>query len=238
MATSSEISADGVENPPITYLPADVIQQYPFFSRVSARYRQRRVNRFIQVMNITASTRILDVGGYPYFWSQFPVKCAVTCLNLHERHEPAPENVRTAQYDGRIFPFKDGSFDVVHANSVIEHVGNYHAQRIFAQEIRRVGKAFWVQTPDYWFFYEPHAQFPGFQFLPPGMKLWIGKHWKKAGYAHDELLSIQPLTPSQLLDLFPGAAIWREKSCGMTKSLIAYSAGAAQTDPAGRCSDS
>ncbi|WP_255695553.1 methyltransferase domain-containing protein [Rhodohalobacter sp. 614A] len=44
--------------------------------------------------------------------------------------------------------FEDKSFDVVFSNSVIEHVGSFENQRRFADEVRRVGKAYWVQTPD------------------------------------------------------------------------------------------
>ncbi|MEM2045934.1 MAG: class I SAM-dependent methyltransferase, partial [Candidatus Bathyarchaeia archaeon] len=53
--------------------------------------------------------------------------------------------------DARCMPFKDKSFDVVFSNSVIEHVGNYDDQKMCAEEIRRVGKCYFVQTPNFYF---------------------------------------------------------------------------------------
>jgi hypothetical protein len=206
------------------YLPQNFATSYPIFSRVSNHYRERRIHRFIELMSIRAGTTILDVGGQPYFWKEFPVQARVTCLNLYRGTDEAdiPENVSMEVYDGGKFPYSEGSFDVVHSNSVIEHVGDYHRQKQFAAQIMRVGKQYWVQTPNFFFPYEPHAQFPGFQFLPPNLKCTVGRSWKKAGYPPDDLLSIQLLTYLQLQDLFPGAAIFKEKCGLLTKSFCVY----------------
>ena len=60
----------------------------------------------------------------------------------------------------------DGAFDVVFSNSVIEHVETYENQRRMAAEIRRVGRRYFVQTPNRHFPLEPHFLVPGFQLLP------------------------------------------------------------------------
>lgn len=52
--------------------------------------------------------------------------------------------------------FQDNEFDAVFSNSVIEHVGDYEAQRQMANEIMRVGKRYFVQTPNFYFPIEPH----------------------------------------------------------------------------------
>ena len=55
------------------------------------------------------------------------------------------------------------SFDIIYSNSVIEHVGR-ERQKEFANEIMRVGKKYWVQTPYKHFPVEPHFVFPFFQY--------------------------------------------------------------------------
>lgn len=62
--------------------------------------------------------------------------------------------------------FGDSSFDVVFSNSVIEHLFTFENQRRMAREVQRVGKAFWVQTPNFWFPMEPHFHVPGWQWMP------------------------------------------------------------------------
>src|SRR5207248_3321939 len=113
-------------------------------------------------------------------------------------------------------------FDVVHANSVIEHVGDFNAQGRFAAEVARVGVRYWVQVPHFFFPYEPHAHLPFFQFLPANIRLRILRHWARAGYGIDDMLSVRLLTIAELKYLFPDAAIWRERFLGLTKSLCAY----------------
>jgi len=60
--------------------------------------------------------------------------------------------------DGRYLPFRDGSFDIVFSNSVIEHISSPEDQQRFADEVRRTGRAYWVQTPDYRFPIEPRFE--------------------------------------------------------------------------------
>jgi len=57
--------------------------------------RKRRMEVFRQAMNLTDEARILDVGGYPWFWANSGVNAKITILNLHVVPELA------AQFQGR-----------------------------------------------------------------------------------------------------------------------------------------
>jgi hypothetical protein len=126
-------------------------QLYTFFLRY---FRTRRMRQFAEAFKLRPETRVLDVGGTPYNWSLLPFQPRLTILNI-----TAPPDRSGADYlvaDGRQLPFRDGEFDIVYNNSVIEHLGDYASQRRFAAECRRVGRSYYVQTPNRNFFFEPH----------------------------------------------------------------------------------
>lgn len=56
--------------------------------------------------------------------------------------------------------YADQSIDLVHSNSVIEHVGSWNRMAAMARETQRVGKAGWIQTPAWEFPIEPHFRLP------------------------------------------------------------------------------
>jgi hypothetical protein len=124
--------------------------------------------------------------------------------------------------------FADGQFDVVFSNSVIEHVGSYKHQKEMANEIRRVGKRFFLQTPNRYFPIEPYFIFLFFQFLPLKTRAFLIRHYALGWYskipnrqrARDAACEIRLLTGRQLRELFPGSSIYRERFCGLTKSFI------------------
>ena len=57
-------------------------------------------------------------------------------------------------------PFGDGSFDVVTANAVLEHVGSVENQRFFISELMRVGGRVFVTVPHRFFPVEHHTAIP------------------------------------------------------------------------------
>jgi len=139
--------------------------------------------------------------------------------------------------DGSI-PVPDKYFDIVHCSSVIEHVtidkndlykyrNDYEfrkaallRQRKFAQEIKRVGKRYFVQTPNRYFFIESHTWLPFIGFLnrPVLLKLleFTNKFWVKKTSPDWNLLSRKEMS-----SLFEDARLIEEKFLGMTKSIVA-----------------
>src|SRR5947209_3510992 len=112
---------------------------------------------FEKNFGITSRTRILDVGGSADIWEVASVTPQLTILNLPSALGPCLSGTLLVGGDGRMLPFSDKSFDIVFSNSVIEHVGTLADQRRFADEITRVGRQYWVQTPNRRFPVELHV---------------------------------------------------------------------------------
>jgi len=203
------------------YWDGRIAERYPILSKWSSRFRSRRAAEFIKRLHVHTGSVVLDVGGEPYFWESFPVECKVVCLNVHPMVSSF-ERIRVETYSGATFPYSDKEFEIVFSNSVIEHVGDFNAQKHFAAEIARVGKHYWLQVPNFFFPYEPHAHLPFFQFLPANIRMSVLTKWRRAGYGLDDMLSVRLLTARELKYLFPGCQLYRERFAGFTKSLCAY----------------
>lgn len=197
--------------------------------------RKKRLRLFQSLIEqLPKPARILDVGGTQQLWEYMELcdNSAVHIVLLNLKEEPTTcTNIRSVIADARdMSQFSDREFDAVFSNSVIEHVGDYDDQRRMANEVMRLSKRYFVQTPNYYFPLEPHFLLPFFQFLPMQMRAWLALHanpgWYKVSSRQEALelvRSIQLLRKQELLDLFPNATLFEEKFLGLTKSFIVYS---------------
>lgn len=188
--------------------------------------------RFAREFALTTETTILDVGGAPETWELLDIRPRVTLLNTPRTREELAAAESWVAGDGRMLPFRDASFDIVFTNSVIEHVGDCESQGRFAAEVMRVGRAFWVQTPNRRFPVEQHLLTPVIHWLPKALQRVIVPRFtvwavlvrptpdRREFYIRHYLEDIRLLTASELRTLFPGARIIRERFLGWTKSLI------------------
>jgi hypothetical protein len=182
------------------------------------------MRRMAAKLGITAGTRVLDIGGSELNWGYLDVKPDVTIINLGSTPDTPSRQVIG---DGCCLPFGDKSFDLAFSNSVIEHVPDHRA---FAEEAIRVGRSYYVQTPNYWFPIEPHYMAPIIHFLPPKWRRRLGRNFTGWGLIArisqdqvDEFVaSTHLLKPEEMQDLFPDAEVDTEKVLGMTKSLIVF----------------
>ena len=145
-------------------------------------FRSRRLRRFVRRFNVESSTTVLDLGGSEFYWRWCDVRPQVTVVNLAER-DLRRERLPWVRADGRKLPFADHSFDIVHCNSVLEHLPDESSRRAMAREIARVGRAYWVQTPNRRFPVEPHTLTPGFHFLPAMLAGSLGSELHHLGLA-------------------------------------------------------
>jgi hypothetical protein len=198
------------------------------------RFRSRRMALLAKTVRLTAGMRVLDVGGTVEIWKLAPVMPKLVLLNQARARGEIGEGDSVVLGDGTSLPFADRSFDLVLSNSVIEHVGMPEEQALFASEIARVGKQYWVQTPNRYFPIEHHLWTPFVHWLPQRWQRAIVKRfsiWRlvthhdaaaREFYLNHYLDSIRLLSASDLRSIFPGAIIVRERFLGWTKSLVAW----------------
>lgn len=209
-------------------------EPYNWWRKLQTSMRKKRFTFFRDlVAPLPRPLAILDVGGTQEFWEQMEFICndvEVVLYNLFPIVITRP-GLSSKRGDARdMHDFGQQAFDIVFSNSVIEHVGSYEQQRQMADEVRRVGKRYCVQTPNRYFPVEPHVLLPFFQFLPFGLQVFILSHfstpwgWKLASRqeAISYLKGIRLLTEKELRSLFPEARIYREKFLGLTKSFLVY----------------
>ena len=199
------------------------------------RMRQARLRVFCElVRDIPEPVRVLDVGGTHQFWlamdrSVLP-RMRITFINKWSYQPDLPDADAVIGDARDMSRYADREFDVVFSNSVIEHVGGLREQARMARECVRVGKRYFVQTPNRRFPIEPHFLFPGFQYLPLALRarLHAWRRWgwwdKAASYheALEEVESIRLLTRREMRYLFPDATLWTERFLGLPKSFVAY----------------
>ncbi|MBS7706474.1 class I SAM-dependent methyltransferase [Chelatococcus asaccharovorans] len=153
----------------------------------------------------------------------------MTLVNLTAETVPDSRFVSLAGDACSMPDFDNNAFDIVHSNSVLEHVGSFANKRRMADEIQRLAPRHFVQTPNFWFPIEPHFRTPMIHWLPEPLRVAAVMRRKLGFYPKAETRdqAYEILGDASLLDvrdmqsLFPNSAIEREKFYGFTKSLIA-----------------
>lgn len=216
-----------------------------FTDRNSINYklRQARLALFSDLIrHLPRPVRILDVGGSEFYWehlffsqdSNNRESFEITITNVEERElrkSTSADGYYSFQVaDARSMPqFQDRSFDVVHSNSVIEHVGGIDDQARMALEVMRIGKHHFVQTPNFWFPIEPHFRTIGWHWLPRPLRLRLVQFGRFGSFpiasseqkAEEIVDSARLRTYREFCKLFPGSRVVREEFFGLTKSFIA-----------------
>ena len=157
-----------------------LVERSKTFQAMQKRFRSKRFLRIERIIRRLASEagriRILDLGGTAEYWKTLAPALrrqvedtlvnSRSELDLYDAEIDGSE-LQHHEDDARDLPeFADGSFDLVHSNSVIEHVRSYNNMLRFAFEMRRLGRFYYVQTPNFWFPNDPHYGRPFVHWVP------------------------------------------------------------------------
>jgi SAM-dependent methyltransferase len=211
---------------------------------ISQKYRTKRAVLFHRYLHPTQSDRILDLGSEDgsSIAKIIPFRENVFIADINQEMLARGQQkygFKTVLLDENgMLPFEDNYFDIVYCNSVIEHVTidkkhqwslqsqkeftkvALERQKQFANEIRRIGRSYFVQTPCKNFIFESHTWLPLLQFLPRPVLIrairFLNKWWVKRTTPDWNLLTVK-----QMKAFFPEAVIVEERILGLTKSLIA-----------------
>ena len=223
-------------------------------ARFRTASRLRRSALFRSLFDVSATTRILDLGGANgTFIHAVLAGTDARPENVHVA-DIDPDAVASAaarfgyspvvlKEDGTL-PFAAGYFDVIHCSSVLEHVTipkqeiwtetsgssfNRRArlrQRRFAEEIARVGVGYFVQVPSRWFPIETHTWLPFFGYLPRALQCRTMEVTNRF-WIKASIPDFYLPTAREMAEYFPSATLMRERVFGLTKSLIAVKRGVA-----------
>ena len=215
----------------------------------SQQWHEKRVQLFLTVLrSATWPIRsIVDLGGgngaymaaYAHLLPGIEIIVAdideVALAEAHSRY--GFKTVKLLEQEP--LPFRDTEWDLIFCNSVIEHVTipknkvwdvmddndflsrARKQQAMFAAEIGRTARGYFVQTPHRAFPIESHTWLPFVQYLPRRLLIPVlrntNRWWLKRTAPDWHLLDRKEMEA-----IFPDAKVITERVLGMPKSLIAF----------------
>lgn len=209
---------------------------HTIYRQIFKVWRRQRFELFLRVIEPASTDLLLDIGGFPSFWTEHPPQRVerIDTLNIHEvawNGADAPGfKITTMVGDGCALEMADHAYDIAFSNSVIEHVGSWERQQQFASEVRRVARALWVQTPAYECPIEPHYLTPFIHYLPRWLQRKILRWGTVYGWlsrpsvetVNEMVDTTRLLRKAEMQQLFPDCEIRTERMLWVIpKSYIA-----------------
>ena len=214
----------------------------------SRKAREKRASMFRDAFMLDENTKILDLGSETgsnihavlqgTLVKPENVYIADIDPGLIERGKDEFGFVPIWIGESKTLPFPDGYFDIVYCSSVIEHVTvpkeyvwsmysgsefvreSLKHQKEFADEIKRVGRQYFVQTPHKYFPIESHSWLPFVALLPRRILIPV-LHLTNSFWVKKTSPDWHLLDKKEISNLFKDAKIITEKSFGLSKSIMA-----------------
>jgi hypothetical protein len=212
-----------------------------FHYRFSLQSREAKFNLFWNLMKPVSGERILNLGATaPHLGQALTGEQNEACIEQPEQ-DPRWESLEIVglnldhhnnrQYvefhrradriavtaDACRLPFADKSFDIVFSNAVIEHVPCAQ-QRSMASEIMRVGRSWFITTPNFWYPVELHHRIPLFQYFPQSLQRFIQVQF----HTWPESDTISLLSGRQFKGMFPRSELLKLRVTFWPETLIVF----------------
>lgn len=164
------------------------------------------------------------IDGYAWKKNISAINISKDHIATIKRHYP---EINAVVGDACNLPWPDKFFDIVHCNAVIEHVGDFEKQKKMAREIMRVGKEWFVTTPNRWYPFEFHLRLPFVTWLPGSFYLLASRivqfnHVKKRYiFFGQKVKNLRLLSTKEMKSCFPDSKIITQKVTFWPETIIA-----------------
>jgi hypothetical protein len=175
------------------------------FNDLIKKIIEKERNKFFIILkkktHYTDSKKIIDIGTTPNL-SKFNNKVLdklknnknltiLSNLNCKILSKKYPNIKNFIKCDIKKNNLRDSSFDIVHSNATIEHIGSYKNQLLFIKECVRISKKFiFIQTPNRFFPIDFHTLLPFVHWLPKYIHRKVLKLINLNFYSKEENLNL------------------------------------------------
>jgi hypothetical protein len=184
-----------------TYWEAKKSFFYKIFQTITFNARNQFFNLFIVNNKYSKYKSVIDIGSTPsidkeqnIFFEKTIDNQNVTCLSNQDcrKLKKKYKNIKNVIIgDARNTTLEKGSFDIVHSNATIEHVGSFENQVLFVREMLRISKeSIFIQTPNRFYPIDFHTILPFIHWLPKKYHRKILKFLKKDFYSKESNLNL------------------------------------------------
>ena len=211
------------------------------FNRLALRSRQSKLKLFLKLVHPSTEELILFLGAGietdPSLRCQLDIQAESIFINSianASRIVIADIDFRALQAakcrwpqaiyvccDGRRLPFTDKSISIVFSNATIEHVGPRQEQQKFATEVCRVGRRWFVTTPNFYFPFEFHYRLPIVHYFPKPIQRLL-KKYIGGRYPRGKMPRVWLLTPKAMRELFPTSHVILNRVTILPETIIAW----------------
>ena len=172
-----------------------------FFKKITLNARNKFFEYFKNSTAYDENKSILDIGTTPSLDEEQNIILTktinnnnITCLSNQDCKKLSKKYNNIKEFiigDATKINFQNNSFDIVHSNATIEHVGSYQNQISLIRETFRVSKKYvFIQTPNRFYPIDFHTTLPLIHWLPKNIHRKILKFLGLNFYASEENLNL------------------------------------------------
>jgi len=153
---------------------------YQIYKKIITSARNKFFNIFKDATKYSDDKLVVDIGTTPsldvehnIFLEKTKNNHKITCLsnqNCEILKKKYPNLKEIVVGDGKKTNLPDNSFEIVHSNATIEHVGSLENQLLFVKECLRISEKYvFIQTPNRFYPIDFHTTLPLIHWLPKNL---------------------------------------------------------------------